>query len=717
MAAAYKFLDFYYELGGMIIPVTRDEDRKPCIAWKSKTLSKEELIKKFPITKYNYAFLIPENIAIIDVEAHKGGLAQVDKLKEEGIDLLNTYHNYTGQEGIHAYYKLRKGQKIPHGYSNNFDAIEILAPGKLITIPPSIHISGKSYRKGAHEPLKKNVKSFPAQLLKIFDYEKKDKEDNTQPVDPGNIVQGKIDELKNYLAYLDPCEFNTYREWVRLLFASYDLTKGDARGKLLFTEWSMKDPRYKNDGAKIRKLWDQVKKIKEDKEDPRNLITWKTIAYIAGKAGAKLKVNVGRLVDEILKNSFSFISTVENDGEYVRDTRENRDIFKNHPKEKILNNQWVRITDGVLNRLMGFVFDESGIVKNDFITMRVKDQLERNRVSIFKAAWEEIGFRYGSDCTELDDLKHTKDIYFKYISHKDEAHAEEVFPYFVRYLVSGIRANLSEYDELHRSNSQTCLCISSDKQGKFKSTFVRTLTPFPEMIYYPNLRSITRDTETKLAISRSAMCIIDDYQPTYQKELNNLNEIITQHHILVRPKYGRIEINKTKRAYFALTTNYKKILNDFSGTRRWINLDITSMQIDKIIKKMPLVHGEMYSLVKAGFRHWLNEKEVDRLLELNTPFSGTETLDNILLNHYQPNKSNTTLFVPAIEIMRRVNRAYGSSMVRDVRQLGAALGRLFPDAKNPRMMVEQQKLTTYNLSMIKPFQDGDIIVQGGKVSA
>jgi hypothetical protein len=715
MKKDYDFLDFYYSLGGAIVPITRDKARRPLIKWKSETLTKEKLVKKFPISRFNYAFLIPEKLCIVDVEVHKGGLKQVDKLKAVGVNLLDTYHNLTGREGIHSFYKVKKNQKIPHGYSDNYDAIEILGPGKLVTIPPSIHITGKAYVKGSIKPLKKNIDPFPEKILKIFKYDKKEKVD----VEPGKenhtgVLQAKIDELKNYLAYLDSTDFGTYTEWVKLLFASYDLTKGDIRGLQIFKEWSMQDPSYSSAGQKIKKLWDQVKKIKEDKEDPRNLITWKTLAYVAGKAGAKIKINLGRLIDEILYNSFTFVSTIENDGEYVRDIREHQDIFKNTPTEKIGTEKWIRLTEGVQARIMGFIFDESGITKNDFVIMRIKDRLERNRVSIFKAAWEEIEFRYGSNATGIKDLKVTKEIYFKLLKHKDPEHAKRVFPFFVKYLVSGIKANLVEYDDMHRSNSQTCLCISSDRQGLGKSTLARALTPCPEMIYYPNLKSIS-DMETKLAISRAAMCIIDDYQPTFQKELNNLNEILTQHKILVRPKYGRIEIQKTKRAYFALTTNYKKILNDFTGTRRWINIDLIGVDIEKFLKKAPRMHGEMLALARADFRHWFNTEEIDELEELNKPFSGTETLDNIILNHYDVNDTNVPIEVPAIEIMRRVNRAYGSGMIRDVRHLGSALSRLFPEAKNGRMVIDGRKLTTYNLIMVNPFQDGDVIINQGKV--
>lgn len=708
----YAFLDFYYKLTSSIVPVTRDDDRRPLIKWKSQKLTKKELITKFPIDNYNYAIVIPDDLVIVDVEATKGGLDQLKKLSK--FKLKSTYHNITGRDGIHLFFK--KGNiKIPHGYAENFPGIEFLGPGKMVTIPHSIHHkTNRPYKAGRIKPLKSNIKKFPEEMLKLFNFNSVD--DEPEKAKQKLILQNKFDELKTYLLYIDPHDFRDFNKWVKLLFSAYDLTKGDARGFELFYEWSRKDEKYKNDRAKIKNLWDKVKKIKQDKNDKRNLITWKTIAYIAGKAGAKIRVNAGRLIDEILTNNFEFISAIENDGEYCRYIGEKINLFKNSPKEIITGVEWVRLTEGVLARIQGFVFDQSGIHKNDFVTMRIKDKMEHKRISIFKGAWEEIEYKHGTGLKDLNALKATKEIFFKLIKHKDTEHAAQVFPFFVKYLVSGARANLAEFDDKYRSNSQTCLCISSDRQGVGKSTFARALTPIPEMVYYPNLKNI-RDMEIKLAIARASMCIIDDYQPTYQKELNNLNEILTQHNILVRPKYGRIEEQKTKRAYFALTTNYKKILNDFTGTRRWINLDLLDMDIVKIIKIVPRMHGEIIALARSNFRHWFNRQEINLLETLNEPFSGSETVDNILINHYETNTGKTEYEVPAIEIMRRINRAYGNGTVRDPRPLGAAINRLFPDAISRRAIFEGRKITVYNLKLIKPFDDRDIIINGSEASA
>ena len=142
------------------------------------------------------------------------------------------------------------------------------------------------------------------------------------------------------------------------------------------------------------------------------------------------------------------------------------------------------------------------------------------------------------------------------------------------------------------------------------------------------------------------------------------------------------------------------------------------MDIEKILKLAPRMHGEVISMARSAFRHWFNLEEILELEILNEPFSGTETIDDILLHHYEPNEAGVELKVPAIEIMRRINRAYGSGMIKDVRQLGASVNRLFPETKSSRSIIEGKKITFYNLRMIAPFQDDEFIVnEDGEVKA
>lgn len=708
----FKFLDFFYKIkGGAVVPITKDDKRVPVVKFGADDyyIEKEKLISDYSFDCHNYSFKLPEDIVIIDVESHKGGLKEITDLKDsEGIDIFKTYHHITGRGGVHAFYKIKPnhGKRLRKGFLPGFKGVEILCGKNVLSpIPPSTHYqTGKPYEVGEIQQYIKNIKNLPTYFLDLYP---EAVDGDAVPVDT-IISESKFDDLEYCLKYLNPTKFRSYDKWIQILFSAWDFVKGHKKGLKIFSDWCFQDERYEADKKKINNLWKHVQDRKENDPSAR-AISYKTIMYHALKAGAKIKINLGKLIDEILQQNFRFTGTLENDGEYVHDIVQDRNIFENSALERIGGKKWARLTNGVIARIQGLIFDESGIMRKDFIEMRIKDKIERNRISIFKQAWDEIAFKHYADVKEIEDLENTKKLFFSLLKHKDKDYAEKVYPFFVRYLVGGVKANLEEFDDAHRSNSQTCLCINSEQQGIGKSTFARALSPCPDMIYYPNLKHI-RDNETKLAISRASMCIIDDYQPTYQKELNNLNEILTQHSILARPKYGRIEIPKTKRAYFALTTNYKKILNDYSGTRRWINIDLDNMKIEKILEIMPRVHGEILSLARSGFRHWLNLEEIHVLEELNSDFSGGETLDAIILNHYDVDKELTADMQPStVDIMYKVNKAHGTRTIRDVRQIGATIKRLFPEAEASRASRDGQRVRTYPLKMIRPFNPMDTV--------
>lgn len=714
-----KIIDFYHSLGGNLIPV-KHKGKIPVVKkWNVIEISKEDLLKKYPAKKYNWAFVVPDNMFVVDVEKDKGGFEQLEILKKQfKIDVYKTFHVFTGGGGLHAYYKFSGKKNIFKGYLKKYkdlneklkdiDGIEIIQPGSRCTIPPSVHSSNKKYVFGKVKAIKKSIHAAPSSSKNVFwsSEETKPKKEKKEPV-----TRGIFDDLEYYLSYIPTEKFNDYEEWVKILFSVHDFCRGNEQGLSIFIDWCMKDPHYKNNKEHIRKQWLGIKKIKEKATDSQKLITKYTLFYYAHKFGAKIKANLNLLIDEILNKTFHFISTAENDGEYVRDLRGNKDVFINSEKKKIGEMYYTTLTNGAISLILDFIHNQCRIYKKEYTITKIQASLEKNRFSLFTNAWEAIEVNAKKQMKGLvrlksgDNATNIKKLFFQYLEHRDVEIAKEVYPFFVKYLVSGVKSNLKEFDELYRTHSQTCLCIYSKDQGIGKSTLARVLTPMPDMIYYPSLKNI-REPESKLAISRSSMCIIDDYQPSYQKELNNVNELITQHTILVRPKYGRIEIPKIRRAYFALTTNYKQIINDWTGSRRWVHLDLLSINIDKIIKIMPKVHAEMIALARSKYQSWLTIKEIKTLEVLNESITGNDTLDQILLNHYSYTEdTEENEWISLASMMKDINRAYGSNRIREANQLGLALRHLFPEVKDHVQRVQRQgkKLTIYPLKVIRSF--------------
>jgi len=686
-----KIVNFYYNLGGSIVPAEYKGKNPILNGWNKpeNKISKDDYIKNWMDKQINHAFLIPENLFIVDIEAHKGGLKTVSKLKKEGIDLKKTFHNITGQKGVHAYYKYSGPLVLDKKRFEDYAGIELLENRHLITIPPSIHPNGKPYKNG---PIKV-VREIPKKLLKKFF--KVAEAEPAAGTTPAAVSNDKKD-LKYYLSYIDINNFSTFTDWMKILFSSYDFTGGSMEGLDAFKVWSSGGSNYS--AKSTTTYWQAVK------NDKGSNITKKSLLFHAHQGGAENEENGFDKINMCLEVNFDFTATLENDGEYVRFIGKGANIFEASDSEPIGGKPYAVLTHRVISKIVAFIHEKSGVYKKDFTENKIKALLESNVKSLFTEAYLKIEKEHPKiKIKKTSQLVHTKKLFFKLLTHECPKYADKIYPYFIKYMLSGVRANLKEYDTNHISNTQTCLGIFSATQGIGKSTFARTLTPLPAMIYYPSLKGI-RDSETKLAISRASMCIIDDYQPAYQKELNSLNDILTQHKILVRPKYGRIEVPKTKRAFFALTTNYRKILNDVTGSRRWINLSLKKINIKGIEEIMPKVHAEILSLVRCGVKWYFDSEEIEALEKLNLSFSGSDTLDQILLTHFVVSDAvDIGEYIPLADIFRKLNRAYGNNTIRDTRQLSVAIKRLFPAAATNDKYDAGGRVITYGLIIHKDF--------------
>ena len=229
-----KAIEFYYKLGGSLVPAAYKSKVPTLKNWSKNIVSKEDFIKAYSKKKMNYAFIIPKNMFIVDIEAHKGGLKTVDILKKQGIDIKKTYTVTTGRGGLHCYYSYDGELALNKKSFMKFEGIEILTTGHLITIPPSVHQNGKPYTASKNT----KIKPIDSGLLKHF-FKAKDV-----------AIEDKT--LEYYLSFLSIKDFRDFSEWIKILFSVYDFCGGSAEGFEIFKKWSLGDDMYKGKDDNIK---------------------------------------------------------------------------------------------------------------------------------------------------------------------------------------------------------------------------------------------------------------------------------------------------------------------------------------------------------------------------------------------------------------------------------------------------------------------------------
>jgi hypothetical protein len=703
-----KLIEFYYGLGGYLVP---ERNKMPTVkSWNTKKIPKQEFISKYGDANLNWGFVIPNGVCIIDVEAHKGGLEQVKRLKEStGVDILKTFHTITGRGGIHAYYKIPENKVAYSGYLKDYNAIEILGAGKKATVPPSIHDNLKPYKVGKLKPCDTAIKNIPTKSKNIF-WEPVEKKKQKNKADINPELKDTMEIMTDLLAYIPSTHFNTYDKWVKILFACYDMSKGQKEGFDIFLAWCLTDPAYDGATAKIKKMWEKVKRIyrgTEEDDSENALITQNTLYYTAMKYGAKIKRNLDKLINESINTHFRFMSVEETGAELVRYIRKLGSPLKDSGQKSIGGFKWSYATKGVKNVIYDLIHTQTGIFKKPYTDMKIDAALMKNQIAMYDHAYNLLQKRYGFECKKLEDAKNIKDLYFNHIKHTDKKYAETNYIHFVMHLVSVVRMQLQEFDHTYKSQSQTCLVLFSDKQGIGKSTFARSLSVYPDLVYPINLNK-TEDSESRLALCRACMALVDDYNPRSQKELDRLKDLISMNVVMARKKYEVIEQPVRRRASFCLTTNTSQILNDVSGSRRWIVLNVQSINMSVLDELMPKVHAEALSLARNGFKHYASDKELEERENLNDSFSGFAKLDEILTSHYQINiDAEEGLWLSRTEIMGDVNDRYGRNTILDPSVLGRTITRIFAGVRSKRVGAGG-KSRIYNLRLVKGFRGNKV---------
>lgn len=158
-----ELIDLYVELGLRVIPLhyldgencscgdvnCKKPAKHPAIRWKNynekNKTSSNFWRKNLENLKYNVGILLPPDVALIDVDTRKFGHLTFQYVEEELGSLPDTLDIKTGGGGFHRYYLRPKEVRIVSDSDALGIGVDVLASGRLVVAPPSIHPSGNQY--------------------------------------------------------------------------------------------------------------------------------------------------------------------------------------------------------------------------------------------------------------------------------------------------------------------------------------------------------------------------------------------------------------------------------------------------------------------------------------------------------------------------------------------------------------------------------------------
>jgi predicted P-loop ATPase len=274
--------------------------------------------------------------------------------------------------------------------------------------------------------------------------------------------------------------------------------------------------------------------------------------------------------------------------------------------------------------------------------------------------------------------------YFKCIETDTGTKENEFFPDYTEYF--GKRWLVGIIASIHGQHSPLMLVLSG-KQGTGKTEFFRQLLPAELRQYFAESK-MDNEKDDSILMCKKLLIMDDEWSGKSKKEEKRMKELLSKQTVTVREPYGRFSMDLQRLAVFCGTTNDQNILNDPTGNRRIIPIDVLSIDFDRInrIDRTELFM-EAYHLYKSGFHWHLTREDVKRLND-NTGHFEQPSAELELINKYFRRPDNQAdggfvQFMTVTEIKSILEMKSGQKL--NPNRIGSELKRMGWEGKSKRI--------------------------------
>ena len=166
------------------------------------------------------------------------------------------------------------------------------------------------------------------------------------------------------------------------------------------------------------------------------------------------------------------------------------------------------------------------------------------------------------------------------------------------------------------------------RQGCGKTRFCKILLPPELRDYYNDKLNFKNEFDLNIALTSFALINIDEFDKTTNSQQIVLKYLLSSADVKFRPPYGKTIKQYRRYTSFIGTTNQQQPLVDPTGSRRFVCVGIPAGK--NIDFTDNLDHQQLYAqalhLFNNGERFWLEDDEIQTLIEENVPYQRTVDL-------------------------------------------------------------------------------------------
>ena len=227
-------------------------------------------------------------------------------------------------------------------------------------------------------------------------------------------------------------------------------------------------------------------------------------------------------------------------------------------------------------------------------------------------------------------------------------------PHWEKYLkcwLVGMVAQWRESDKQLTGNALTPLLIG--RQGCGKTRFCKILLPPELRDYYNDKLNFKNEFDLNIALTSFALINIDEFDKTTSSQQIVLKYLLSSSDVKFRPPYGKTIKQYRRYTSFIGTTNQMQPLVDPTGSRRFVCVGIPNGK--NIDFTDNLDHQQLYAqalyLFNNGERFWLEDDEIQTLIEENVPYQRTVDLVEMINNTFSKPKNDEGRWWGTAEIL------------------------------------------------------------------
>jgi hypothetical protein len=211
---------------------------------------------------------------------------------------------------------------------------------------------------------------------------------------------------------------------------------------------------------------------------------------------------------------------------------------------------------------------------------------------------------------------------------------------YLRMWLVGMVAQWRESDKQLTGNALTPLLIG--RQGCGKTRFCKILLPPELRDYYNDKINFKNEFDLNIALTSFALINIDEFDKTTSSQQIVLKYLLSSSDVKFRPPYGKTIKQYRRYTSFIGTTNQLKPLVDPTGSRRFVCVGVNgNINFEDNLDHQQLFAQALY-LFNNGERFWLNNEEIDTLIQENEPFQKLNDLVEMIGETFRRPKETET---------------------------------------------------------------------------